>query len=227
MLTLEGLDAAERLEAARLRASVRRLCACGVVASGAAVIGATSDGLVLSWGSGESDGVERGQHVWRIPRMCAIGTMASDGAAGLALVCGGGIALWRAPLADLVPRVPGTVVREVDVGALTWLAGGAEDTGRSAVLSVEWDSARRRLCSGSSDGRATVWDAGRGEAISVLHGHAGAVQHASFVPGGNNTVVTAGADGTARVFDVRSGRQALSLAGGGKVLFAAAVDAGA
>jgi WD40 repeat protein len=59
-------------------------------------------------------------------------------------------------------------------------------------------------------GVADVWDTGTGERVATLEGHTGFVLNVAFDPTGER-VATAGADGSVRVWDPRTGRQKLAL----------------
>src|SRR5207237_1146254 len=57
-----------------------------------------------------------------------------------------------------------------------------------------------------------VWDAATGEELTVLHGHAGPLNSATFSPDGQS-IVTASEDGTARLWDAATGGERAILHG--------------
>ena len=63
---------------------------------------------------------------------------------------------------------------------------------------------------GSSRASSDVWDAGTGDRVSTLEGHPGIVTDLAFDAAGER-VATAGADGSVRIWDPRTGRQQLAL----------------
>ncbi len=80
----------------------------------------------------------------------------------------------------------------------------------------------KRLATAGADATARVWDSASGQQLLVLTGHAEAIRAGSIHPGGvigvifapnGKRLVTAGADGTARLWDAENG-QALSVISG-------------
>ena len=55
-----------------------------------------------------------------------------------------------------------------------------------------------------------VWDAGTEKRVSSLEGHTGIVNDLAFDPAGER-VATAGADGSVRIWDPRTGEQQVAL----------------
>ena len=84
-------------------------------------------------------------------------------------------------------------------GAELYTLSGHRDYVLNAALSRDG-----RAVTGSQDGSARVWSR-TGEILAELRGHSDSVTDASFAPDGR-TVVTAGADGTARVWETPAGR---------------------
>jgi WD40 repeat protein len=89
------------------------------------------------------------------------------------------------------------------------------------------------LATASADGTARVWDVSTGQQVMSLTGHTGQVRDVAFSPecvsppdGGPERcgarLATAGADGTAKVWDLATGKQFLSLAGHTDVVLALA-----
>ena len=98
---------------------------------------------------------------------------------------------------------------------------------RSAGAAAEFSPDGRAVVGvtgeGDSQNNAFVWDAARGSLLATLEGHTARVYDAAYAPGdtsGGARIVTASADGTARIWDAHTGKQ---LA----VLSSAAAPAGA
>ncbi len=112
-----------------------------------------------------------------------------------------------------------------------WLAS-AENDGTLALWdvragAVEWEEARthealgvfalayapdgKRLLSGGGDGRLVLRIAADGSPIRALEGHTKAVRAVAFVPGGAGAI-SAGLDGTIRVWDLAAGKARVWMA---------------
>jgi WD40 repeat protein len=63
----------------------------------------------------------------------------------------------------------------------------------------------------SADGAVKVWDAGTGELIREITGHAKNVKSVTYSPDGRR-IASASSDGTVRIWDVATGRETLTLA---------------
>jgi dipeptidyl aminopeptidase/acylaminoacyl peptidase len=66
-----------------------------------------------------------------------------------------------------------------------------------------------------------VWDAGTGDTLVVFHGHEDPVSSAAFSPDGTR-IVTASADGTARIWDAETGADLAVMRGLPNPLYSAA-----
>lgn len=65
------------------------------------------------------------------------------------------------------------------------------------------------------DDQARLWDAARGNEVTELRGHGGAIRGIGFSPDGDR-VATASVDGAVRIFDSESGRCLMTLREGGR-----------
>jgi WD40 repeat protein len=75
-----------------------------------------------------------------------------------------------------------------------------------AVAALAWSPDRDLLCAASADGHASVWDASTGALRTRLVGHGQAVTGCAWISA--TEVVTCGADGTVRTWDVTDGEDA-------------------
>jgi WD40 repeat protein len=78
----------------------------------------------------------------------------------------------------------------------------------------------RRLATGGTDRKGTVWDTETGQALLTLEGHTDRISAVAFAPDGKR-VLTASWDGTAKVWDAQTGKAVVTLPGTGRVSFAA------
>jgi WD40 repeat protein len=104
---------------------------------------------------------------------------------------------------------------EVDARGARLRAVLAGHTGPLNHVAFGWGG--ERLATASEDGSARVWTA-QGELVAVLGGHAGAVQQVVFGAGDRGggaregTLITAGADGTLRLFPLFETRDLIERA---------------
>ncbi len=75
------------------------------------------------------------------------------------------------------------------------------------IFDAEFSSDGSRIVTADSLGNADVFDAATGERIAELNADSGQINRAFFAPGNDNEIVTAGDDGTARIWDVGSQTQ--------------------
>jgi WD40 repeat protein len=92
------------------------------------------------------------------------------------------------------------------------------------VLAVAFDRDGGRLASGSRDHTVRLWDAHSGEVLREFRGHTGAVSGVAFHPGGRRLASASldagqGGKGEVILWDLATGRQALSLPGNLVVAF--------
>jgi WD40 repeat protein/serine/threonine protein kinase/Tfp pilus assembly protein PilF len=108
------------------------------------------------------------------------------------------------------------------------LAGGREAlslNGHTAdVVTVRFSADGRQLASGSYDGTTRVWDAATGREVATLRGHSGAVWSVAFHPDGRRLAsaslgLAQGGKGETVLWDLVTGKPALTLAGNGSVDF--------
>ncbi|BDM74963.1 hypothetical protein HEK616_84500 (plasmid) [Streptomyces nigrescens] len=83
---------------------------------------------------------------------------------------------------------------------------------RREVYSVAFSPDGRTLATGSTDGRARLWDVATGRTRTGLEGHGGEVWSVAFSPDGR-TLATGSKDGRARLWDVATGRTRRTLIG--------------
>jgi WD40 repeat protein len=92
-------------------------------------------------------------------------------------------------------------------------------------MSVAFDTAGRRIVSGSFDNTVRVWDAESGHALACLRGHEGVVTSVAFDAVGRR-IVSGSQDKTVRVWDAESGRALACLRGHESSVRSVAFDAG-
>jgi WD40 repeat protein/DNA-binding SARP family transcriptional activator len=83
--------------------------------------------------------------------------------------------------------------------------------GRARILSVAASPDGRFVVSGDQDGEVAVWDVDTSARVHRLAAHTGAVGGLAF--GDDGTLVTASEDGTARVWDLATGRERATFLG--------------
>jgi len=71
------------------------------------------------------------------------------------------------------------------------------------VYCLAMDANERRLAGGTADGKVYVWDANDGRRLATIDAHTGWVEGLAFSPDAN-TLATAGADKTLRVWETRT-----------------------
>jgi WD40 repeat protein len=81
-----------------------------------------------------------------------------------------------------------------------------------SVRSLAFSSTGDWVASGSRDETVWIRDAASGERLSRLTGHTGAVQGVAFSPGSEPKLLSISTDGTARVWEVTSGRETAVIA---------------
>ncbi|MFF0768546.1 hypothetical protein ACFYUK_06570 [Nonomuraea wenchangensis] len=109
----------------------------------------------------------------------------------------------------LVTAVSGSEVR---VWTLRGSAPGRTLAGEGEPVVATFSADGALLAVGTSAGPVLVWDVATGRRRATLPGHTGAVTALAFAPSAPTTLVSGGADRTARVWDVGTGRGRL-LAG--------------
>jgi WD40 repeat protein len=92
------------------------------------------------------------------------------------------------------------------------------------VLAVAFDRDGARLASGSRDRTGRIWDARTGQILRELRGHTSTISGVAFHPGGQRLATASldagqGGKGEVILWDVATGRQALSLPGNLVVAF--------
>lgn len=94
--------------------------------------------------------------------------------------------------------------------------GGGEffDSHTDRVTALTFDAGGDRLASAGADRRVLVWDSASRTQVGSLDGHEDAVQDCAFVGPDGSEIVTAGRDGTARLWDVAAGEERCRLAAG-------------
>jgi WD40 repeat protein len=70
----------------------------------------------------------------------------------------------------------------------------------SALFAAALDQHGRLAAGGAADGTVLVWEVASGKLLALIHAHAGPVNSVEFSPRGGNLLLTAGDDGTARLY---------------------------
>jgi WD40 repeat protein len=89
-----------------------------------------------------------------------------------------------------------------------------------SATGIDWSSDGRFVVTTGTDGFVHVWEGRSGRLLATLRGHIGRVQSPSFARR-SDLVVTAGADHTARVWDVATRKQVARLEGDAPITAAA------
>ncbi|MCG3198485.1 MAG: CHAT domain-containing protein [Candidatus Omnitrophica bacterium] len=105
-------------------------------------------------------------------------------------------------------------------------------SGSKPILAIAFHSGGGRVMTGGGDGLTRNWEAGSGTLLQTFAGHTGDVSFVSALPG-CETAISAGTDGTIRLWSIwddrdpdrlkgpSSGNSGLALSSGGEVLLAA------
>jgi WD40 repeat protein len=70
----------------------------------------------------------------------------------------------------------------------------------SALFAAALDQHGRLVAGGAADGTVSVWEVASGKLLALVHAHAGPVNSVEFSPRGGNLLLSAGDDGTARLY---------------------------
>src|SRR5262249_50690439 len=91
------------------------------------------------------------------------------------------------------------------------------DAGGSGVEQIRFSSDGALVITRDWDENGVrIWDVSTGQLLSFLRGHAGAVRHFALSPN-DRRIATASADGTARIWDLKSGENRVLAGHSGEV----------
>ncbi len=111
------------------------------------------------------------------------------------------------------------------------VAGGSvlhtfTEEGLAAAMAIAFDDKGQRLAVGYYGTNMAVWDMETKKRLPFFRGHMGAVQGVAFLPG-EDTLVTAGRDGTVRIWDLMIQEERLALPDQADIIYCLAVAPGA
>jgi len=142
-----------------------------------------------------------GGHVRRFDSATMRETVAPDGKAYLDL------SQHREGIWSALDAPQGGVLAVGGNGATLWSAAGGDEPElsfkpHSGITATAFSASGKFAVTGSSDRRAKIWNVGTGLAEQQLPSeHAGAISAARFSPANDNLLLTAGEEGTARLWD--------------------------